>query len=641
MDIINESNKLNLSKPKTERTSYSNLINKKLNESCKSVIRKINLRKNINFNYKSQNSNSIKFPKISSLYSSISNKKQKLNISKLKSSFLSDINNISFKEKPIKNIKKGLSINFFQNNDIDFVRNLNPDSNQDLVSNFLLKERLKNKLDSQIDLFNYFNQKNNDYEDSEKNEEDNNDEYRNLENKLLKLSQSNLIEKELNYRLKEIRNKYNLKKKDKHEINNKFSQKLQEIDNIEYDIKLLEYKSKENSKLQSQLINSNSNDSIAIKKQMSFRSPKLKEMKNEFIRRKTILQEYLNSQKETEKEKKLKQNQILEIQKEIKGLKVPLNLLSNEISELKNNEKNTKVELLKYYLELLYVGKEVRSEGLVWIIKGIWKLGENVPISFMPKFLDFQAIKYLFTMAKISIELEFTKKYINQLKQRLKEKININPSQTSSKNLIKEELTLRKNMSNNNSIFKDNISIIKKLSETNRATKSKNRNSFFIFNKNNIFRKKLLYSPSSPDLMSDIMNRENNTSLNINQKEKEPELRSSISQLTKIFDLKNKSLYYDKMPEINEIHQLRKKIISLNKQLEEMKKNEIKRIFKEYIENDYEKSYRAPIEVVLGALIGEHARNVQMNNFNVYKKSHYDEIKTIRFFDYGKRNNYN
>jgi hypothetical protein len=259
----------------------------------------------------------------------------------------------------------------------------------------------------------------------------------------------------------------------------------------------------------------------------------------------------------------------------------------------------------------------------------------------MPKFLDFLAVKYLFNTAKISIELEFTKKYINQLKQRLKQKINISPTQASNKNLTKEELTFRKNMNNNHNIFKDNINIIKKLSETNRATKSKNRNSFFIFNKNNILRKKLIYSSSSPDLMSEIMNMNNNTSLNINHKEKEPELKSSISQLSKIFDLKNKSLYYDKMPEINDIYQLESKSIALKNQLEEMKKNEIKRIFKEYIENDYEKSYRAPIEVVLGALIGEHARNVQMNNFNVYKKTHQDEIKTIRFFEYGKRNNYN
>ena len=75
------------------------------------------------------------------------------------------------------------------------------------------------------------------------------------------------------------------------------------------------------------------------------------------MRRVSKLQDYLLSQKKTDNEKKEKQNKILEIQKELKDLKKPLTLLNNEINELKTNEKNTKVELLKHYLELLYNGK--------------------------------------------------------------------------------------------------------------------------------------------------------------------------------------------------------------------------------------------------------------------------------------------
>ena len=51
---------------------------------------------------------------------------------------------------------------------------------------------------------------------------------------------------------------------------------------------------------------------------------------------------------------------------------------------------------MKHYEEMLYIGKEVRSEGLIWIIKAMWKLGQNVPMSFMPTFLDFKSIEYLF-----------------------------------------------------------------------------------------------------------------------------------------------------------------------------------------------------------------------------------------------------
>ena len=633
MDIINEGNKSNLSKPNTDRTCFNLIKIKKLNENCKSILRKINLKKDIKFNIKSHNINRVKFPKIVSLYSSNSNIKLKPIISKIKSDFLSDINNSSIKSPMNKYNKKDLSIDIFKNNDIDLVQNLNPDSTRDLVSKLLLKKKLKNKLESQVNLFNYFKKNNydddDDYDENLKDEE----EYKVLEKRLLKISQSNLIEKELNYRLQDIKKKFNIKKKNKHEINNKFADMLKEIDNIEYDIQLLDYKSKENSLRNSQLIYPNSNDNNINKKQnMSFSFKNAKSPKTEHMRRVSILQDYLLSQKKTDNEKKEKQNKILEIQKELKDLKKPLTLLNNEINELKNNEKNTKVELLKHYLELLYVGKEVRNEGLIWIIKSIWKLGENVPISFMPKFLDFDAIQFLFNYAKISTELEYIKKLIRELKHKLKEKVN--NTQISNGSIIKEELTSRNNMFNIiNSNFKDKTNFMKKFSESNRIIIP--RKNSVIFNRNNIFRKKLLYSSSSPDLMKNIFN---NSNFNMEeQNEKKFEIKSTMSQISKILDKKKDELYFDKMPEINEINNFQKKIISLNKQLEEMKKKEIQRIFKEYTDNEYEKVYHAPIEIVLGALIGEHARNIQMNNYNIYKKGYLDELNTIRFFEYGKR----
>ena len=633
MDIINEGNKSNLSKPNTDRTCFKLIKIKKLNENCKSILRKINLKKDIKFNIKSHNINRVKFPKIVSLYSSNSNIKLKPTISKIKSDFLSDINNSSIKSPMNKYNKKDLSIDIFKNNDIDLVQNLNPDSTRDLVSKLLLKKKLKNKLESQVNLFNYF--KKNNYEDDDDDDENLKDEeeYKVLEKRLLKISQSNLIEKELNYRLQDIKKKFNIKKKNKHEINNKFTDKLKEIDNIEYDIQLLDYKSKENSLRNSQLIYPYSNDNNINKKQnMSFSFKNAKSPKIEHMRRVSKLQDYLLSQKKTDNEKKEKQNKILEIQKELKDLKKPLTLLNNEINELKTNEKNTKVELLKHYLELLYVGKEVRNEGLIWIIKSIWKLGENVPISFMPKFLDFDAIQFLFNYAKISTELEYIKKLIRELKHKLKEKVN--NTQISNGSIIKEELTSRNNMFNIiNSNFKDKTNFMKKFSESNRIIIP--RKNSVIFNRNNIFRKKLLFSSSSPDLMKNIFN---NSNINMEeQNEKKFEMKSTMSQISKILDKKKDELYFDKMPEINEINNFQKKIISLNKQLEEMKKKEIQRIFKEYTDNEYEKVYHAPIEIVLGALIGEHARNIQMNNYNIYKKGYLDELNTIRFFEYGKR----
>ena len=629
MDIINESNKSNLLKPKTDRTSYNFLKIKKMNEECKSILRKINLKKDIKFNFKSHNIKRVKFPKIPILYSSNSNTKLKPLISKIKSDFLSDITNLSINSPKNKYNKKNLSIDIFKNNDIDLVQNLNPDSTRDLVSKSLLKKKLKNKLESQVNLFNYF--KKNDYDDDDDDDKNANikdeEEYKLLEQRLLKISQSNLIEKELNYRLQEIKKKFNIKKQNKHDINNKFMDMLKEIDNIEYDIQLLEYKSKENSLRNSQFPNSNDNNNNK-KQNISFSFKSSKSTKSDHMRRVSKLQDYLLSQKKADNEKKEKQNKILEIQQEIKDLKKPLTLLNNEINELKTNERDTKIELLKHYLELLYLGKEVRVEGLIWIIKSIWKLGENVPLSFMPKFLDFDAIQFLFNYAKISTELEGIKKHIRELKHKLKEKVN--NTQISNGSLIKEESSSRKNMFNIiNSNFKDKLNFMKKFSNNRIIIPRKNS----LFNKNDIFRKKLLYSSSSPDLMKDILNLENNMDENKNKFE----IKSTTRQLSKILDKKKDKSYFDKMPEINEINNFKKKTISLNQKLEEMKKNEVQRIFKEYTYNDYEKIHHAPIEVVLGALLGEHARNVQMNNYNIYRKGYLDELNTIRFFEYGKR----
>ena len=59
-----------------------------------------------------------------------------------------------------------------------------------------------------------------------------------------------------------------------------------------------------------------------------------------------------------------------------------------KINDLKNTERNTKQQLMRHYLELLYNGQEIRNDGLIWIIKAMWKMGGNMPLSFMPTFLD-------------------------------------------------------------------------------------------------------------------------------------------------------------------------------------------------------------------------------------------------------------
>ena len=67
-----------------------------------------------------------------------------------------------------------------------------------------------------------------------------------------------------------------------------------------------------------------------------------------------------------------------------------------------------------------------------------------------------------------------------------------------------------------------------------------------------------------------------------------------------------------------------------------LKKTEINRIFKEFIENDYQNKYHVSVDVVLAALLGEHNKNVEINKFAKFKREYFDEINNIRFFEFGK-----
>jgi hypothetical protein len=304
-------------------------------------------------------------------------------------------------------------------------------------------------------------------------------------------------------------------------------------------------------------------------------------------------------------------------------MKIPLKSLNIEIGELKNVEKSIKQKLMKHYQELLYNGKEIRNEGLIWIIKAIWRLGENVPMSFMPTFLDFNAIKYLFNMARLSIELEAKKKFIIELRTKLKNEVN---------NFIKEKEKENENNKSNNSI---------NIRDDNRK-KSNKKKKRYIFKTDLLFKnKKLTHSSSQPKYMKTFyhLNKDyNNIMKDDLMNDNEESFKGSFREIEKMLEDNGKDLIFVNLPAVNHIKNLEKKIKQIENDIKNMKKYEITRIFKEYIDNDYENRYNASIDVVLGALIGEHSRNIQVNNFHAFKKGHLDEIKNIRFYEFDKRN---
>ena len=91
-----------------------------------------------------------------------------------------------------------------------------------------------------------------------------------------------------------------------------------------------------------------------------------------------------------------RKNKQTEIKKEVEKIIGKLAIIKEKMTELKAEVINIKSMQLTYYHSLMYDGLDVRTDGLIWIIKCIWLLGYNVNLAKMPAFLDPEAVSYLF-----------------------------------------------------------------------------------------------------------------------------------------------------------------------------------------------------------------------------------------------------
>ena len=307
------------------------------------------------------------------------------------------------------------------------------------------------------------------------------------------------------------------------------------------------------------------------KKNMSKKSMEIFKINLLQTQRKKEFQNFQSAQKEKE----------LTLKLELKNLENDLNKIDKELDETRKEEKEIINKLMLFYKELLFKGNQIKKDGIVWIIKSIWYLGENVPLSFMPEFLDLESIEYLFQLAQLQLEIDYFTKKILEMKLALKKDI-------SSKY--------------KNDIIKLNIN-------NNKDNENKKN---FINHKSKIFR-------------------------NMEKDSEEIELENKknvYTELVKEFEKKNLQFEITNLPEVNRINKVKKHIEKIKKDIVELKKNEIKRISKCFIENDYEEKYHTNIETVLAALIGIDAKDTEMNKFNLNKKDYLSKLKKIRFFDH-------
>ena len=487
--------------------------------------------------------------------------------------------------------KGDLSVRLFQGNEVNLVRNLDLYQNSNIWENFLSKAKLKNDIINDIDF---------DFRNKPVESEINlskaksitikgilESEHRLNQNK--KEAQKNLaysqLELELCSELKKLREDYLIKKEEKENVYINFKKMVDEVEKI---------------KLELQIMNSREfNDKFIEqkKKEIEKSNEEITKENNEFNnnttsnKRLSKIQSMFKIQKEQEYLKQLKYDKLNALKMKISNINIPLKKLNKEIFEIKNQERNVVNKLMTHYETLLFRGEEVRNEGLIWIIKAIWSLGENVPMTFIPPFLDFKSIEFLFQYAHKSIELDNSKKILNDLKNKLQVKMH-------------KLFYASKSPGKYSSSFEFKTDLIKKNSIVKRSIKEHN----FI-----------------------------NAYIKASEFEEDNKNVSTLKQMKSIMEDKKKSIInLNKLQGIDQIEELKSKIKEIENDISNLKKNEIHRLFKEFVENDYENKYHVKIDDVLAALLGEHNKNIEINKYSKYKKDYFDELKNIRFYQYGQ-----
>ena len=553
-------------------------------------------------NYTFKNARSPLFNKTSNLffYNSANNTIKNNKFTKL----ISDEKLVNIKSKKIH---KSLS-ELFKNNDIDFVRNLNIDSLSQFNNNLNSKENLKNsninyfEIEKQKKFNSIFDKKikfnieqdeikkineifpmmnrnsiNKSYNTKKENErklELNDNVEKDMMNrfKILKKNDKiiNLKKKEYFLRIKEIEKKISDIKEENIIMETIFLKELKEqakgknkrIDILDKIIKN-KVKMKENNKTNNKSLLHVSDKKIPNKKNNNKPGESLK-MSNEKKKFNSLMEMQENRINELLSEKKNIENQLKKIEKSLEEIKKEMKEISNK--------------LMISYRESLYQGTHVKNEGLVWLIKSIWALDQNVPLSFMPGFLDYESIDYLFKLARKLNLIEKLRNQILEIKKKLKKKLNKNQLHLNSLSINDNKENLNKKLS-----VKEQLLLIME----KESKMSKNDNRIYVY-KN---------------------------------------LVNKFKKIKGIFDI-------EKLPETKIINKLNNDIEKIKKEIDDSKQKEINRIYNCFLKQNYENKFHTNIETFLAALIGDEEIDAEVNKFNSIKKNYISDLKSIRFFEH-------
>jgi hypothetical protein len=99
---------------------------------------------------------------------------------------------------------------------------------------------------------------------------------------------------------------------------------------------------------------------------------------------------------------------------------------------------------------------------------------------------------------------------------------------------------------------------------------------------------------------------------------------------------KSSEINHEKIEEkLKKYESLKELKIKMLNEIDILKKKEVKRITREFLENDYERRFDVPIEIVLSALVGESNLNKEQK---IYKNEYIKNIKDCNFYRLSDKN---
>ena len=375
-------------------------------------------------------------------------------------------------------------------------------------------------------------------------------------------------------------------------------------------------------------------------------------------------EEYNNKKKAKEIEKEI----IINKNKK-KEINEKLNTMNENLKIIHKNKNFVIDKLYNHYLNLLHDGKDTRNEGLCWIIREIFHLDKKVMLSYMPEFLDNLCIKYLFKMTYLNIEITEVEEEIKSCKKEFKKVAIINNGNDFLKrnDLIQNNKNILPNefLNEKNEVMCEYLEKIRKTFCKNeyidRNIKIKNSQSYIHKNKNkaksnnnNINKNNNTFKKQKSIYLLPFINGDPNSSQKVNKeidytnKLLKEELNSNIPNILRVKDLEKMTInngYFLKDDEIIKIKNylnLNNKLNNLRKKKDNMKLEEMNRIFKEFQRNDYGERFNTDKVTVISALIGEDNIKSELVKQSKREKKYIEEILRGRMHKkiFGKEKSY-